>query len=357
MIVRDEESVLPGTLARLAPPVDEIVVVDTGSRDATREIARRAGARVLEEPWCEDFAAARNAALAAARGRWCLMLDADERVDTATWGSLAAFLRAGDRSLGRITITSETAEGLVHESIVRLCRNDGRARYEGRIHEQLAAPGRVGDSGLECRHEGYGDAALAGKDKIARNLRLLRRALEDAPGDSYLRYQLGRTLWRSERRDQRTEALQHLRSAVAEAPAEAIWAVGALRDLGYALRESGDRDEALALVRRGRAAHPRFTDLAFLEGLLHLDRGDAPSMVRAFQECLRLGETRRYTSVDGVGSYRAHHNLGLFRELGGDASGARVHYEAALAAAPGFAPSRERLAGLDGSVSAGRMDR
>ena len=71
MIVRDEAEALPATLASLRVPADELVVVDTGSRDATREIARRAGARVLEEPWRDDFAAARNAALTAARGRWC----------------------------------------------------------------------------------------------------------------------------------------------------------------------------------------------------------------------------------------------------------------------------------------------
>ena len=97
MIVRDEAEALPETLACLAPPVDELVVVDTGSRDATLEIARGAGARLIEVPWQDDFAAARNAALAAARGRWCLALDADERVEAATWPLLAAFLAAGAR--------------------------------------------------------------------------------------------------------------------------------------------------------------------------------------------------------------------------------------------------------------------
>jgi tetratricopeptide (TPR) repeat protein len=253
-------------------------------------------------------------------------------------------------------VVSETPEGRVHETITRLCRNDGRARYEGRIHEQLVAPGRSGETGLVCRHQGYTEEAVLRKDKIARNLRLLRRALEDAPDDAYLRFQLGRTLWRAGGVEG-DEALEQLGAAVAAAPPGAPWAAGALRDLGHALREAGRLAEALALAARGRAAHPDFTDLAFLEGLLHLDLGDAVAMLSAFETCLALGETRRYTSVEGVGSYRAHHNLGLFRELSGDPARARAHYEAALAAAPDFVPSRERPAGLSGAASAARSAR
>ena len=55
-----------------------MIVVDTGSSDDTAAIALRCGARVLHFDWCDDFSAARNAGLEAARGRWILVLDADE---------------------------------------------------------------------------------------------------------------------------------------------------------------------------------------------------------------------------------------------------------------------------------------
>ena len=60
LIARDEEKMLPGCLASVRSAVDEIVLVDTGSRDRTIEIARRAGARVLEQPWADDFSAPRK---------------------------------------------------------------------------------------------------------------------------------------------------------------------------------------------------------------------------------------------------------------------------------------------------------
>ena len=77
MIVRDEEANLPACLSSVQGLFDEIVVVDTGSRDRTKEIALGFGARVFDFAWVDDFAAARNAALAQATGDYAFWLDAD----------------------------------------------------------------------------------------------------------------------------------------------------------------------------------------------------------------------------------------------------------------------------------------
>src|SRR5262249_27025191 len=68
MIVRNEEHHLPDCLASVRDLVDEMVVVDTGSTDRTKEVARSFGARVFDFPWVDSFSAARNAALAHATG-------------------------------------------------------------------------------------------------------------------------------------------------------------------------------------------------------------------------------------------------------------------------------------------------
>ena len=77
-MVKNEASNLPRSLASIRGAWDELIVVDTGSEDATRAIAASFGAQVLDVPWCDDFSAPRNAAVDAAQGDWILFLDADE---------------------------------------------------------------------------------------------------------------------------------------------------------------------------------------------------------------------------------------------------------------------------------------
>ena len=70
LIVKNEEAHLPACLRSAADLVDEIVVVDTGSTDRTREVAAELGAKVYDYPWSDDFAAARNESLRHAGGNW-----------------------------------------------------------------------------------------------------------------------------------------------------------------------------------------------------------------------------------------------------------------------------------------------
>jgi tetratricopeptide (TPR) repeat protein len=80
-MVRNEEEKLPSCLQSAADLVDEIIVVDTGSTDSTKEIAARFGAKVFDFPWIDDFAAARNECIRHATGEWIFWMDADERVN------------------------------------------------------------------------------------------------------------------------------------------------------------------------------------------------------------------------------------------------------------------------------------
>lgn len=78
MIVRDEEAVLGRCLESVAPAVDEIIVVDTGSLDGTKAVAAAYTDRIFDFAWVDDFAAARNASFAKATGDYILWLDADD---------------------------------------------------------------------------------------------------------------------------------------------------------------------------------------------------------------------------------------------------------------------------------------
>src|SRR5262249_53566109 len=81
MIVKNEEKILAACLDSAADLFDELILVDTGSTDRTKEIAARYGARTFDFPWCDSFAAARNECLRHARGEWAFSLDADDMFD------------------------------------------------------------------------------------------------------------------------------------------------------------------------------------------------------------------------------------------------------------------------------------
>ena len=197
MIVKNEARLLPACLASISGLVDEIIVVDTGSTDQTREIAIAAGAKLYEYPWHGDFAAARNQALERASGDWILYIDADERVRSPDRPALLKALRRGD--VAGYTVRFHPRPGFTAYPEYRIFRNDPRIRFEGVIHESHLAGLRAvatadGLTILPCDvtmdHVGYeGDQS----HKHDRNLPLLLQRTRTPPVRTYMWWHLGFT--------------------------------------------------------------------------------------------------------------------------------------------------------------------
>jgi glycosyltransferase involved in cell wall biosynthesis len=150
LITHDEESRLPAALQSVAF-CDEIVVVDSGSSDATREIAEAAGARVLlRTPW-PGFVAQRNAAVDAARNDWVLALDADERVTPVLAAEIQAMRSRGfDRDGYRIPRVAfylgrwiRATDWHPDPQLRLFDRSKGRWQG-GLVHESVRIEGRLG---------------------------------------------------------------------------------------------------------------------------------------------------------------------------------------------------------------------
>jgi glycosyltransferase involved in cell wall biosynthesis len=167
----------------VAALVDEVVVVDTGSTDGTVAVARAHGATVLETEWHDDFSAPRNLALGAARGRWILSIDADERVAPTIARRPLEELLAVDE-VAAYMVLLRPARGYTPYRECRLFRNLPGARFEGRIHERvlpsLAGRGAVGRCPLLIEHAGYEGPRDA---KARRDLPLLLAHVDACPGD------------------------------------------------------------------------------------------------------------------------------------------------------------------------------
>ncbi len=200
MIVKNEEAALADCLASIADSVDEMVVVDTGSTDHTREVAGQAGARVVDFAWVDNFAAARNESVRHATADWIFWLDADERLDEANrvkLRSVFAGLKFENAAylMQQLSTTDDPYGSRVAVDQVRLFRRDPALRWEYRVHEQILLSIRRAGHDLRptdvvINHLGY-QAAGSSQLKLQRNLALLLRQEAEGPDDPITLYHLG----------------------------------------------------------------------------------------------------------------------------------------------------------------------
>jgi glycosyltransferase involved in cell wall biosynthesis len=206
LITRNEERFLGKCLQSIRELAHQIVVVDTGSTDATVEIAHQFQAEVHRFPWNDDFSAARNEALKYATGDWVLCLDADEELLPQHLDTLRQEMLDASVMAYRLPIIDAGREQEGCSYVPRLFRNAPGLFFVGRVHEQVftsilvraeewSLKNVLGKSTLF--HHGYTKELIVSRDKIARNLRLLELAMEELPNEPNLLMSYGMELARS----------------------------------------------------------------------------------------------------------------------------------------------------------------
>ena len=319
MIARDEAPRIARALDSARPHVDRMIVLDTGSTDATPQIAAAAGAQVHAFAWCDDFAAARNAALAHSDADWNLILDADEWIEGLAEALSPAVLAASPASpfLGQVQVASQIAQdggaGLARSWIARVLPRG--VTYAGRIHEQPVSrlPGRRLD--LRIGHDGYLPDALA--RKADRNGALLAREVEAAPDDGYLWFQLGRE---HQARERSADAAECFVRALNVTPANAVWRHSLVVRAIMALKAAERMEEAIAFADSELPHWQTSPDFFFVVGDLYLEwasrhperaiKDFLPIVEYAWKKCLEIGEREDLEgSVKGRGSFLPAHNL------------------------------------------------
>ncbi|MGD0813047.1 MAG: glycosyltransferase [Verrucomicrobiota bacterium] len=206
LIAKNEEQFLERCLQSVRDIAGQIVVVDTGSTDGTVEIAKRFNAETHFFAWNDDFSAARNEALKYVTGDWVLCLDADEELSPEHRQTILEEMQAPGVMGYRLPIIDQGLEDEGCSYVPRLFRNAPGLFYVGRVHEQIfsSLEVRAREWGLENRlgrtallHQGYKKEVVDSRHKSERNLRLLRLALEEMPGEPNLVMNLGLELARS----------------------------------------------------------------------------------------------------------------------------------------------------------------
>jgi mannosyltransferase OCH1-like enzyme/tetratricopeptide (TPR) repeat protein len=288
MIVKNEEKNLADCLHCCADLVDEIILVDTGSTDRTKDIAHEFAAQVFDFPWCDSFAAARNEALRHATGQWIFWMDADDRLDEANRQKLRAlFADLKDDMAGYLLTCKVLPSGgagtvrLVDHT--RLFPNHPQVRWSYRVHEQILPSvmrlgGQIRRTDIALTHLGYQDEAMS-TAKLQRNLRLMEMDHQEHPNDPFTLYNLGRVY---ERLGKLAEALPLWQRSLAHTAAQETYVPKLYYLLAQGHHHLRQRPEALLACLAGLARFPTDVELLFLASNILVDAGD----LRAAEACL-----------------------------------------------------------------------
>ena len=194
MIVRNEEEVLGRCLESVKDLADEVIIVDTGSDDRTKEIAARFTDRIFDFEWRDDFSAARNFAFSKATKDFLMWLDADDVIPREEAERFKRFKEtlAPDTDVAMMPYAvsfDEAGRSTFTYYRERIVRNHAGYRFQGRVHEAVTPSGKIVYSDIRVEHH---------KEKTSdsgRNLRIyeeMERAGERF--DSRALYYYGREL-------------------------------------------------------------------------------------------------------------------------------------------------------------------
>jgi GT2 family glycosyltransferase/tetratricopeptide (TPR) repeat protein/2-polyprenyl-3-methyl-5-hydroxy-6-metoxy-1,4-benzoquinol methylase len=328
MIVRDNESTIRQCLESIKPFVDEIIVVDTGSRDRTREVCRDFGARLCEFPWCDDFSAARNESLKYARGEWIFWMDSDDTIPADCGQKLRTLVDGSHQAnaLGyvmQVHCPGPSRDGISETTVVdhvKLIRNRPDLRFEGRIHEQLLpsirrAGGDVAWTDLYVVHSGSNHSPESWERKLERDLRILHQEQTEKPDHPFVLFNLGMTFADAKRYD---EAIGSLEKCLAVSQPEESHLRKAYALLVNTLTQADRHDNAWRTCQEGLELYPADKELLFRSAMLHHHFGRLRQAVSAYLQVLNESVERYFTSIDqGLTSYKARHNLAIvYDEMG-----------------------------------------
>ena len=359
IITKNQSKNIKECLKRLTPLDYEIIVVDTGSTDNTKDIALEYTDKVFDYKWCDDFSAARNFSIGKATQEYVLIIDSDEFLTEVNKTELENLIRNNSKYVGRICRTNVQWDGneqvKITERINRLFPKE-LYHYTGRIHEQIVTNEIVEIAGKNSSgednknkyenknnnehnnnsegkkeyitynlpilidHIGYDGDIEFRKIKTHRNIELLNKDLQENGEDPYTLYQLGKSYYMQQ---DYTEACEYFARALSfDLNPKLEYMIDMVETYGYALINLKQFKEALQYenIYEEFGNRPEFK---FLMGLIYMNN---EMYQNAIDEFLKATEYEG-CQTEGVNTYKAFYNVGVIYECLGDVGKAISYYE------------------------------
>ncbi len=332
MIAKNEEKHIEKCLAAIrshAPESAEleIVVVDTGSTDRTKEIAGRYADQVLDFVWVDDFSAARNYSLSHASHNYVLILDCDEIIISCDWNGIFHLIEQHPDDVGLIArnnhYTSNQTDTVYQDQVERLF-NKMLYHYESPIHEQVTHK----QTGMHYAsyplplltdHTGYTGTLEELREKVNRNNALLFLELKKDKKNPYLYFQIGQSY--NMIYDYENSYRYYQKALTYDVNPGQEWVQMMIVAYANAMLHTGRQEEALSL----ESVYDAFADTAdflCIMGRVYLANGQYIKAMMEFIKALHCPVARE----TGTNSFIPTYNIGLINEMMGDIPTALTHY-------------------------------
>jgi tetratricopeptide (TPR) repeat protein len=323
MIVKNEERFLENCLSSIRDLADEIILVDTGSSDRTKEIASKFTSKIYDFVWEDDFSKARNFAISKANCEWILSIDADEVISkediekikkvadeemdavyfiirdyTNNVGSIGWKSSAGD-----VYEESRVAAGYSETPVLKFFRNRRDYKFEGRVHEVVENSikrlgGKIFMTDIVIHHYGPLRTNEELKEKKDKYAELLRERLDEGDfgkgEEFYVYYEIARELIM---KGELTGAKEYLKKSL-ELNSEYV---PALTIFGGIYLTEKNLDEAERLLKRALILNGNNGDAHSNLGIVYSERKEYNKAIRKFERAIEINPR----SADG------YYNLGL----------------------------------------------
>ncbi len=309
MIVKNEEKHLENCLNSIKNFVDEIIIIDTGSNDKTKEIAKKFTNKIFDFKWNNNFSDARNFSLSKATKEWILSLDADEIIAKKDMEKIKKLINTGQadsfllnwrnytNDIGIAGWTSckndsyeesKNASGFNVEKVLRLFKNKKEYYFEGKIHETphnsiKKSGGTLFDTDLIIHHLGSLDKQKFTNKKDT-YIRLLKERLEkkdfvEKPKD-FVFFELGRELWELKHLE---EAIYYFEKAVEiKEDFRYLFALGGLYIIDDKL------DEAEKVLKKANELNPRDVSINNNLGVIYARKKEFNKAIRRFEKAIDI---------------------------------------------------------------------
>lgn len=349
MIVRNNETTIRPCLQSIRPWVDEMIVVDTGSTDATPQFCAELGAKVFHWPWRDDFAAARNESLSHASGEWVFWMDSDDTIPSECGQRLRTLADGTHEPLTFgfvMQVQCPDASGDPHDMTivdhVKMFRNLPNLRFEHRIHEQILpairrAGGDVTFTDIYVVHSGADRTVEGRQRKLERDFRLLELDLAERPDHPFVLFNLGMTHADVK---QYAEAIKRLSRCLEVSNPQESHVRKTYALLISCLMQSGQSERAASECQRAMTLFPDDKEILFRTAMSSHERGELRRAVDLYRKVLVPSGDRHFVSVDaGLTGFKARHNLALVFEELGQTDSAANEWRAIIEEHSGYVPA------------------